>query len=165
MSAQTELKLGNNGSGQVARSFLAFPMSKITGKQILGAKLNLWNFHSWSCNARSWEVWDTGTASTSTRWTAQPSWNRKWAMSTATKGYSSSCADGWVSQDITSLAAAWASNGNATNTLGIRATDETDSYGWKRFNSGNAASNTPYMSVTYNTKPGAATPVSRCRVR
>ncbi|WP_236246931.1 DNRLRE domain-containing protein [Streptomyces sp. CC210A] len=160
VSAQTELKLGNNGSGQVARSFLAFPMSKITGKQILGAKLNLWNFHSWSCNARSWEVWDTGTASTSTRWTAQPSWNRKWATTTATKGYSSSCADGWVSQDITSLAAAWASNGNATNTLGIRATDETDSYGWKRFNSGNAASNTPYLSVTYNTKPGAATPVS-----
>ncbi|MFJ8665984.1 DNRLRE domain-containing protein [Streptomyces sp. NPDC093600] len=160
VSAQTELKLGNNGSGQVARSFLAFPMSKITGKQILSAKLNLWNFHSWSCSARSWEVWDTSSASTATRWTAQPNWNKKWATSTATKGHSSSCADGWVNQDITSLAAAWAANGNGTNTLGIRATDEADSYGWKRFNSGNAASNTPYLSVTYNTKPGAATPVS-----
>ncbi|MFG3496811.1 DNRLRE domain-containing protein [Streptomyces sp. NPDC047886] len=160
VSAQTELKLGNNGSGQIARSFLAFPMAKITGKQILGAKLNLWNFYSWSCSARSWEVWDTGSASSSTRWTAQPSWNKKWATSTATKGYSSSCADGWVSQDITSLAAAWAANGNGTNTLGIRATDEADPYGWKRFNSGNAASNTPYLSVTYNTKPSAATPVS-----
>ncbi|MFE7479859.1 DNRLRE domain-containing protein [Streptomyces sp. NPDC057552] len=160
VSAQTELKLGNNGSGQVARSFLAFPMAKIKNKQILGAKLNLWNFHSWSCSARSWEVWDTGSASTATRWTAQPSWNRKWATSTATKGFSSSCADGWVNQDVTTLAAAWASNGNNTNTLGIRATNESDSYGWKRFNSGNAASNTPYLSVTYNTKPGAATPVS-----
>ncbi|MFJ1592551.1 hypothetical protein ACIOD0_20235 [Kitasatospora albolonga] len=56
-------------------------------KQILGAKLNLWNFHSWSCSARSWEVWTTNSASTATRWTAQPSWNKKWATSTATKGF------------------------------------------------------------------------------
>ncbi len=159
-STSTELKLGNNGSGQVARSFLSFPMSKITGKVIKSSSLNLWNFHSWSCNARSWEVWDTSSASTASRWTAQPSWNRKWSTSTATKGYSSSCADGWVNTDITSLAAAWAANGNGTNTLGIRATDESDSFAWKRFNSGNAASNTPYISVTYNTKPGAATPLS-----
>ncbi|MFI6416778.1 DNRLRE domain-containing protein [Streptomyces sp. NPDC050842] len=160
VSAQTELKLGNNGSSQVARSFLAFPMAQISGKQIQSAKLNLWNHHSWSCTAKSWEVWDTSSASTATRWTAQPNWNRKWATSTATKGFSSSCADGWVNQDITTLAAAWASNGNGTNTLGIRATDESDPYGWKRFNSGNAASNTPYISVTYNTVPGVPTQVS-----
>ncbi len=65
-----------------------------------------------------------------------------------------------MSTDITTLAAAWAANGYGTNTLGIRATDETDEFAWKKFNSGNAASNTPYISVTYNTKPGAATPLS-----
>ncbi|WP_327676149.1 DNRLRE domain-containing protein [Kitasatospora sp. NBC_00458] len=157
VSSQTELKLGNNGSGQVARSFLQFPMAKISGKQITGGKLNLWNFHSWSCTAKGWEVWDTGSASTATRWTAQPGWNRKWATSTATKGYSSSCNDGWVNQDITALVKAWAGNGNANNTLGIRATDEGDPYGWKKFNSGNASSNTPYLSVTYNTPPAVST--------
>ncbi|MFK4191364.1 DNRLRE domain-containing protein [Streptomyces sp. NPDC033754] len=159
-SAATELKLGNNGSGQVARSFLAFPMSKITGKVIKSASLNLYNFHSWSCSARSWEVWDTSSASTGSRWTAQPNWNNKWATSTVTKGYSSSCADGWATTDITSLAAAWAGNGNGTNTLGIRATDESDEFAWKKFNSGNASSGTPYLSVTYNTRPGAAAPLS-----
>ncbi|MGW7463823.1 DNRLRE domain-containing protein [Streptomyces xantholiticus] len=156
-SAATELKLGNNGSGQVARSFLHFPMSSIQGKQILSAKLNLWNFHSWSCTPKSWEVWDTSMASTGTRWTAQPSWNNKWASSTSTKGYSSTCADGWVNTDITSLAAAWAANGNSSNAMGIRATDETDPNGWKRFNSGNAATNTPYVSVTYNSYPAKPT--------
>ncbi|MFB9439821.1 DNRLRE domain-containing protein [Streptomyces showdoensis] len=159
-STATELKLGNNGSGQIARSFLAFPMAKITGKVIESAKLNLWNQHSWSCTPRSWEVWDTGSVTTATRWTAQPNWNNKWATSTATKGFSSACADGWVTADVKTLAQAWADNGKGTNTLGIRATDESDAYGWKRFNSGNAASNTPYLSVTYNTKPGAATPVA-----
>ncbi|GAA2748482.1 DNRLRE domain-containing protein [Kitasatospora cinereorecta] len=160
VSTQTELKIGNNGTSQVARSFLQFPMGTITGKQVTAAKLNLYEFHSWSCSARSWEVWDTGTATTATRWTAQPGWNHKWATTTQTKGYSSTCADGWTNTDITSLAQAWAGNGNANNTLGIRATDETDEYAWKKFNSGNAASNTPYLSVTYNTKPNAATALS-----
>ncbi|MFI8967113.1 DNRLRE domain-containing protein, partial [Streptomyces sp. NPDC053493] len=160
MSASTELKLGNNGSGQVARSFLSFPMAGISGKQILGAKLNLWNFHSWSCTPSSWEVWDTPHASTASRWTAQPNWNTKWATSTATKGFSSSCADGWVSQDIKNLAVAWAANGNGSNSMGIRATNESDPYSWKRFNSGNAASNTPYISVTYNTIPVAGNPMT-----
>ncbi|MFF5789321.1 DNRLRE domain-containing protein [Streptomyces sp. NPDC012693] len=159
MSSSTELKLGNNGSGQIARSFLHFPMTQITGKQILSAKLNLWNSHSWSCTPASWEVWDTPHASTSSRWTTQPGWNSKWATSTATKGSSSSCADGWVSQDIKNLAAAWAANGNGSNAMGIRATTESDPYSWKRFNSGNAASNTPYVSVTYNTIPVAGNPM------
>ncbi|MFD8972897.1 DNRLRE domain-containing protein [Streptomyces sp. NPDC059593] len=160
MSTSTELKLGNNGSGQIARSFLHFPMAQITGKQILGAKLNLWNGHSWSCTPSSWEVWDTSHASTGSRWTAQPNWNNKWATSTATKGFSSACADGWVTQDIKNLAVAWAANGNGSNAMGIKATSESDPYSWKRFNSGNAASNTPYASVTYNTTPVAGNPMT-----
>ena len=157
-SAATELKIGNNGSDQVARSFLSFPMKNITGKQITAAKLNLYEFHSWSCTAKSWDVYGTGAASTSTRWTDQPNWGTtKYATSTQTKGYSSSCNDGWVSTDIKSLAQIWANNGNATNHLGLQASDETDPYGWKRFNSGNAASNTPYVSVTYNSVPNVPT--------
>lgn len=44
--------------------------------------------------------------------------------------------------------------------MGIRATTESDPYSWKRFNSGNATTNTPYGSVTYNTTPNTATAVS-----
>ncbi|MFV0136191.1 DNRLRE domain-containing protein [Streptomyces sp. HMX87] len=156
-SAATELKIGNNGSSQVARSFLSFPMKNITGKQITAAKLNLYEFHSWSCTAKGWDLYSTGAASTSTRWTSQPNWGTKYATSTQTKGYSSSCNDGWVNIDATSLVQAWTSNGNATNHLGLRASDETDPYGWKRFNSGNAASNAPYLSVTYNSVPEVPT--------
>ncbi|MFF7647414.1 DNRLRE domain-containing protein [Streptomyces canus] len=156
-SAATELKIGNNGSSQVARSFLSFPMKNITGKQINAAKLNLFEFHSWSCTAKGWDIYSTGAASTSTRWTSQPSWGTKYATSTQTKGYSSSCNDGWVNADVTSLVKAWAANGNGTNHLGLQASDESDPYGWKRFNSGNAASNTPYLSVTYNSIPDVPT--------
>ncbi|MFI5976301.1 DNRLRE domain-containing protein [Streptomyces sp. NPDC051452] len=154
-SAATELKLGNNGSSQVARSFLHFPEQPYEGKHILSAALNLYETHSWSCTARSWEVWDTAQASTSSRWTNQPKWNKKWASSTATKGYSSACAAGYDSVDITSLVQAWSDNGHVSDALGIRATDESDPYGWKRFNSSEAVSNDPYLSVTYNTRPAA----------
>ncbi|WP_162467341.1 DNRLRE domain-containing protein [Streptomyces cavernae] len=156
-SAATELKIGNNGAGEKARSFLSFPMKNITGKQISAAKLNLFEFHSWSCTAKGWEVVATEAASTSTRWTSQPGWGDTYATSTQTKGYSSSCNDGWVGADVTALVKTWAAKGNATNSVGLRASDESDPYGWKRFNSGNAASNTPYLSVTYNSIPNVPT--------
>ncbi|EFG09293.1 phospholipase A2 [Streptomyces clavuligerus] len=159
-STAVELKIGNNGSGQVARSFLSFKTGAIKGKVVKSAKLNLFNFHSWSCTAKPWDVWTTQPAGTASRWTAQPTWNSKQATSTGTKGHSSPCADGWVSADITTLAKDWAAKGSAENHIGLRAGDEKDEFGWKRFNSGNATSNTPYLSVTYNTKPGAASPVS-----
>ncbi|MFE3073546.1 DNRLRE domain-containing protein [Streptomyces sp. NPDC059247] len=156
-SASTDLKVGNNGASQVARSFLSFPMKNITGKQVTAAKLNLFAYHSWSCTPKGWEVWSTGTPSTSSRWTSQPNWVTKYATSTQTKGYSSACNDGWVNADVTALAKAWAANGSGSNSLGVRAVDETDPYGWKRFNSGNAASNPPYLSVTYNSIPNVPT--------
>lgn len=159
-SAATELKIGNNGTDQIARSFLSFPMKNITGKQITSAKLNLFAYHSWSCTPKAWEVWSTGQATSSTRWTAQPTWTAKYATSTQTKGYSSACNDGWVNADVTSLVNAWAGNGATSNHLGLRASDEGDPYGWKRFNSGNAASNTPYLSVTYNSLPAVPTLVA-----
>nr|MDT0525767.1 DNRLRE domain-containing protein [Streptomyces sp. DSM 41633] len=93
-STATELKLGNNGSGQVARSFLRFDTRAVKGKDVRSATLKLWNHHSWSCQARDWQVWDTGTPGTATRWTAQPAWNRLWATSGQTKGFGTGCADG-----------------------------------------------------------------------
>ncbi|MFE5854280.1 DNRLRE domain-containing protein [Streptomyces sp. NPDC056500] len=159
-SASTELKVGNNGSNQIARSFLSFPMKNITGKQVTSAKLNLFAHHSWSCSPRAWEVWSTGQATAATRWTAQPAWTTKQATSTQTKGYSSACNDGWVSADVKTLVSTWAGSGATSNHLGVRATDENDPYGWKRFNSGNAAANTPYLSVTYNSLPGVPTLVA-----
>ncbi|WP_369212645.1 DNRLRE domain-containing protein [Streptomyces flavofungini] len=158
-SAAKELKLGNNGAGQVARSFLKFDNKPVKGREIKSATLKLWNHHSWSCKAAAWEVWDTSAASTASRWSAQPTWHRKWATSTQTKG-GTGCAEGWVSADIKSLAQAWAANPHDENTLGLRAQDEKDSYAWKRFASRNAAGHVPVLSVTYNNPPGTPSAVT-----
>jgi len=102
-------------------------------------------------------VWRTGTASTSTTWTSQPTWYANWGSSTETKGYSSSCADGWVQADITSLIQAWADQSAGAVAIGVRAASETDPVGWKRFHSGNNASNPPRINITYNSYPTVGT--------
>ncbi len=160
-AADAELKLGNNGSGQVARSFLRFPTSSIANKTIVSASLNLYATHSWSCSARSWEVWNTNRAdTTNATWTTQPSWNSKVATTSTTKGYGSSCANAWVSVPITTAVKDWAAPGAETAySLGLRATSESDEYAWKKFSSANG-SNAPYVSVTWNrppNKPSATT--------
>ncbi len=153
-SSETELRVGTyNGGTSKARSFLNLSSTAIKGKKITSAELRVWQHHSWSCTAKEWQVWSTTAASSSSRWSSQPSWNTKWASPTATRGYSSACADGWTNVPITTLAQAWADSDKTTNTIGLRAASETDNFGWKRMNSGNATSGKPTIVVTYNSYP------------
>lgn len=47
----------------------------------------------------------------------------------------------------------WANQGLATAGMGLKAENESDSFFWKRFNSGNATKNVPFISVTYDSAP------------
>ncbi|WP_353663673.1 DNRLRE domain-containing protein [Cutibacterium avidum] len=153
-STSSELKLGNNGSGQVARSYLNFDAAAFKGKYVTSASLSLFASHSWSCTARSWSTYDAGVASASTRWAAQPTIGAKRVSTTQTKGYSSSCPAGRVNVDMTAQAKAWSSTTAATVGMMLRADDETDPYGWKRFYS-NDSSYRPVMTLNYDRAPGA----------
>lgn len=157
-SASTELRLGTHDNGtSVSRSFLNLNMTPWAGKQIVDADLALWEYHSWSCTPAGWQVWRTGAASTATTWTSQPTWFANWGSSTETKGYGTSCDDGWVQADITSLIQSWADQSAGAVSIGIRAADESDPLGWKRFNSGNNAANIPRINITYNSYPTVST--------
>ncbi|MFI5620337.1 DNRLRE domain-containing protein [Streptomyces sp. NPDC051567] len=153
-SGEGYLRVGPTG-GKATRSYLNFPTTGIAGKQIIQARLNLAR-QAGSCTPQSIDIYDTSLPTTATRWTNQPSWNTKWATIDA----ATSCKTDWISPDITTLAAAWAANGKPNNSLGLRATSELAAGTAKAFRSGNSATNPPYMSVTYNTKPGLASPVS-----
>jgi RHS repeat-associated protein len=157
-SASNELRLGTHDDGtNISRSFLNLNMSPFAGKDIISANLYLWEWHSWSCQARTWHVRATTPASTATRWTAQPTWYPTiWASPTQTRGYDASCADGWVSADVTNLLQTWADQSSGAVAIGLKAADETDPYAWKRFNSGNAASNIPKINITYDSYPNTA---------
>ena len=157
-AGSTELRAGYNGSN-IARSLLSFNSDAYKGADVTSATLSLWENHSWSCTARQVNVLSSNAFTTSTTWANQPTAGSVYGSATVAKGFSSSCAAGWVSIPVTSLVDAWAATGGV-RALQVRAASETDSYGWKKFNSANAASNVPKLSVTYNrypTVPGTAT--------
>ncbi|WP_406115500.1 DNRLRE domain-containing protein [Kitasatospora purpeofusca] len=167
-STSTDLKIGwpgdyadppANTKPRVARSFVTWDMAPIKDALVSKATLSLFNYHSWDCTKpTAWEVWDTGPAKTTTRWTTQPTWYQRYAGSTATKGQN--CANGgYVDADVTSLLQYWAGQTTVTKQgLGIRATNEGSTLGWKRFYSGNAAAaQIPKLSVTYNYRPKTGT--------
>ena len=84
----------------------------------------------------------------STTWNAQPSWLQKVSTQTVAKGYTG-CAQGTVSFDM-GTAKSWLS-GSPQWTIGLRADNEGDPLGWKRFD------NNPSMRVTYDTPPNTPT--------
>jgi hypothetical protein len=165
-STSTDLLIGypgtNNpdGTSQVARSFITWNTAPIADSIVSSAKLSLYNYHSWSCAARQWQVWPANQASTATRWTNQPLMltDPAFHTSTETRGHPDCNNDGYVTADVTNLASVWAGLKSARSGMGLKAGSETDTTYWKRFYSGNAASAyIPKMKVTYNYRPGTAT--------
>ncbi len=155
-SSSTELRAGTYDGSTVARSFLNFPRAGFSPYKIMSASLYLNNNWSYSCTKKPVNVWAvTGNASTATRWTSQPTIAASNSGTvTESKGYSSSCDDGWIAIPMTALAQSWAASGGTTVTAAIRAS-ESDVYGWKKFASLETATD-PYVSFTYDRRPGTA---------
>ncbi|EMF56578.1 MULTISPECIES: DNRLRE domain-containing protein [Streptomyces] len=165
-----ELKAGTYNGSEKARSFLKFNVDKYKGKQILDTDLRLYSYYSSTCSTdnsgnqvrRITADWDPSAIT----WSSQPATTTTGAVtSTAAKGHSSSCPAGHVSWDIDTIVQAWA-DGQPNHGLRIGAVDETDPLTWRRYHSANQtdgahnASLEPSLTVVYNTKPGAAVPIS-----
>ncbi|ELS56626.1 DNRLRE domain-containing protein [Streptomyces viridochromogenes] len=166
-STDVELDFGNpgtknaDGTPRTAQSFISWNTTPVQDALVLDAKLSLWNFHSGNtdCKLYPWEVWASGAASTSSRWTNRPTMTAKKATSTETRG-NAGCTtqpDGWINADVTTLVQEWASAKATRGHMGIRASDESVVAQWKRVNSANAASNPPKLVVNYNYRPRTGT--------
>ncbi|MFU8870394.1 LamG-like jellyroll fold domain-containing protein [Micromonospora sp. SL4-19] len=154
-SGSPDLKLGysNDGGSFTARSYLRFNTTGFAGSRIITAKLRLWNYHSWSCTAASWEAWRTDYADSSVRWTNQPAARAKVGTSTETKGYNASCNDGYVYIEV-GPALQYAADTSATSaSVMLRATNESLNLSWKRFDSAEGV-HPPLVTITYNSAPG-----------
>ncbi|MFE4052157.1 DNRLRE domain-containing protein [Streptomyces sp. YIM B13518] len=167
LSTDTELDFGNpgttnsNGTPRTAQSFITWNTAGLQDALVSSAKLSLWNFHSANtdCKLYPWEVWSSGAASTSSRWTNRPTMTAKKATSTETRG-NTACStqpDGWINADVTSLVQEWASAKTSRGHMGLQASSESVVAQWKRVNSANAASNPPKLVVNYNFRPKTGT--------
>ncbi|MEV7176128.1 LamG-like jellyroll fold domain-containing protein [Kitasatospora sp. NPDC093679] len=142
----------------VKRIFFQVPTAQFVGKQILTATFGAWENHSYSCTKKPVELWGTGYISKSTTWNSQNAanfWSRKLQAVDAANGYNG-CGDGaWVefgsgaanpSDAVKNLVQDGANWNWPTTTFGLRATNESDTYAWKRFTSA-------YLQVYYNVPP------------
>lgn len=154
-SGDPDLKLGTygkdaNGNWIVARSFMQFDIYGLRSTRIVHSNLALWNYHSWSCNARNWQVYETGGVNSGTRWGSQPGFGPLIATSADTNG--NTCPANWSRANITGGLQSAVDRSTGQWTLGIKAENETDVYAWKRFHSQQAA-NPPRLDVTYDRAP------------
>lgn len=147
-----QIGLLSGANGKRTRSFVSWDTTALRGKQITAASVSFYNYYSTTCTANSWEIWSTNSFNSDTRWANQPAWLTKEASTTATKGFSTSCNDGWVSIDGKSFFQRAATANSTRGWMGIRATSETATSAYKQFRSRNAADNAqvPHAKVTYN---------------
>jgi RHS repeat-associated protein len=160
-SGVNNLQIGllSGTDGKRTRSFVAWNTSALRYKQITAATASFYNYYSTTCSANSWEIWSTNAFDAGTRWSNQPAWNFKEGSSTATKGFSSSCADAYVSLTATPFFARAAAANQAKAYMGIRATSETATTAYKQFRSldGADSAQIPKATVTYNSYPTVGT--------
>ncbi|GIH62415.1 hypothetical protein Msi02_32320 [Microbispora siamensis] len=134
----------------LARSFFRMDTSGVRGKHILNAKFQITEKWSWSCQARPVQLWHVGVINSGTTWNSQPQWIRQLGEADVAKGNENyGCGDGSVEFDVTSAVRDASGSGRADLTLGLRAANESDAYGWKRFD------DNPVLAITYNTVPDA----------
>ncbi len=155
-SSDTELRVGTfNGGSTVARSFIMFPTAAVQGKQVVSASLSLYENWSYSCTGSGMTLSTSGAPSTATRWGSQPAIYSVFTTASFAKGSSSSCPAGRVSLNMLPLVASAQANGWSAMAVALKAANESDSNGWKRFGSSESA-NPPYVTWTYNRAPNQA---------
>lgn len=131
---------GCNGIG-LTRSYFQYDTGFLGGRHVTGAEFNAFETRAPSCAPAEIQLWRTNPVDAGTTWNAQPGgWSHQWS-NTVAYGYSASCPANWVGF----VASA---NAGGLTTFLLKAGDEGNSAGWKKFN------NNPSLIVHYNTPPG-----------
>ncbi|MEU2022568.1 VCBS repeat-containing protein [Streptomyces sp. NPDC016469] len=143
-----------NVTNGLARSYFRMKTGNLwsTDKVISSSKFTIKNTWSWSCTKKPIELWHTEYMSSATTWDHQPTKIRTLDTVTDAKGWGSDCPGGNLAFDATAAAKDAAVGHWNTITLALKASDESDVYGWKKFDARSAA-----LSTTYNTRPSVPT--------
>ncbi|MCH5676737.1 VCBS repeat-containing protein [Streptomyces gilvus] len=135
----SEARVGYESStGGTARSFFRVGSKFLAGVKVVDAQFQITETHSWSCTPKPVELWRTGTISSTTTWSAQPSWAaRQDTRSVAHGNESFGCPNAAVDFDANEAAGKAAAGKWSNITFGLRAPqsaeDNKDEYSWKKF--------------------------------
>lgn len=156
VSGENEMKSGTYDGGTTkARSLMKFAdvgTAIPNGATITGTKLNVWEFHSFSCTARAVDIhrindsWDGN----SVRWSNQPPVGASQSSVTVAKGWSSSCPANWVEfPTLGTVVQYWKDNPSQNFGLMIKSPNETTNDWWKKWHP-IGSGHKPYLDVIYS---------------
>ncbi|MFF3275898.1 LamG-like jellyroll fold domain-containing protein [Streptomyces chrestomyceticus] len=131
------------------RLFYRVPTAAFAGKAVLKAEFVVNSIWAASCSAREVQLWRTRDISSATTWNTQNAdgfWQRHLKTSSFAYGYEG-CAARDAEFDVKAAVQEAADHQWPAMTFGLRATDEDDRYGWKRF------SDKAFLRVQYNRPP------------
>ncbi|MFD0555662.1 RHS repeat-associated protein [Stackebrandtia endophytica] len=154
-SGEGELKVGYV-DGLTAAGLVKFndTFDRLKNKYIQGATLNLYNTHSYSCNARSVKIHritSSWAANSSMSWPGPKYESTALASKSFAHGYSSSCGRKWATFPINSERfTKWVHGQQSMYGFRIEAS-HSDKYGWKKFASNQTTipSAQPFLDVVY----------------
>ncbi|WP_151775325.1 FG-GAP-like repeat-containing protein [Streptomyces abyssomicinicus] len=135
-----------NETNGLSRSFFQFDIGEIKGAKVKSSTFRIRNVWSWSCQDRPVEVWHTGKITKRTTWNQQPAKHSRLATVDDAKGWrgSDDCPAGALEFDVTSKLADAAGKKWNSITLGMYASNEGDTFGWKKFDPKTAVLETKY---------------------
>ncbi|MFE2302499.1 LamG-like jellyroll fold domain-containing protein [Streptomyces sp. NPDC059445] len=132
----------------VKRLFFQFPTSRFGGKSIISATFIGHETWSGSCDGRSVQLWRTKAFTPETTWkSSTDNWLDQLDSKDVAHGGGAGCPAGDVEFDATDGVKYAASHDSAYTSFGLRAANEDDKYGWKRF------SDDASLRVKYNQPP------------
>ncbi|MER6508892.1 DNRLRE domain-containing protein [Nonomuraea sp. NPDC001636] len=141
-----------NDTGLTARAYFEMNINGLQGARILAATFNVFNVSSWSCSARPVDLGWTGGIGNWVTWNNQPGWIRTLQTKSFAHGWGScgSAGEDFADGAVAGAVQEAANNGQSNITFGLRAADESDTYGWKKFK---VDGTNPVLQVTYNRAP------------
>ncbi|WP_244904979.1 FG-GAP-like repeat-containing protein [Streptomyces prasinopilosus] len=143
-----------NETNGLARSYFRMNTKNLwsSRKQVVKSTFRIKNTWSWSCTAKPVELWRSTAITSSSTWNNRPTRREKMATVTDAKGWGSSCPAGNLAFNVTPGSQDAAASKWNTITFELAASNESDVYGWKRFDAKSAV-----LSTEYNTYPKEAT--------
>lgn len=123
----------------VSRAYFQFPIqSPITNAKINTASVTFDEIYSPICTAPSGtdgkvQIWSTGSINSNTTWNTKPANQTLLKVDSGMYGYTSSCPGTTIEATATTQVTAAVNGSASTITFGLQADDETDKYGWKKF--------------------------------
>jgi len=154
------LKVGSfDGGASRARAYLVFTLNGFQNTQVpvQSAQLSLFNTYSYGCDSGGQSIYAQAAGGPFSRggttWNNQPNGDGgspNIGSPPFAHGHDGSCGPDWVRWDIGAQAQRW-SNGAANLGLTLTSSDETNSYGWRKFANGASGATAPTLVITYGT--------------